>query len=327
MNYRRLGNCGLKVSEISLGSWVTFGSQVAEDVALECMSAAYEAGVNFFDNAEGYARGKAETVMGAAIRKMGWRRSSLVISTKYYWGLGLGGPNDSGLSRKRLMEGIDGSLARLQMDYVDLIFCHRPDPLTPIEETVRAMHDIVTSGRALYWGVSEWSADQIMQAWQVAERHHLHTPRMEQPQYNLIHRHRVEQEYARLYAELGLGLTIWSPLASGLLSGKYNDGLPTGSRLTLPSLAWLKDEALTPEKLAVARAISVLAKELGCTASQLSIAWCLKNPNVSSVITGATRVEQVRENLAALDVVPRLTSEVMERIDALLRTHPVTLSA
>jgi aryl-alcohol dehydrogenase-like predicted oxidoreductase len=212
------------------------------------------------------------------------------------------------------------------MDYVDLIFCHRPDPQTPIEETVRAMHDIVTSGRALYWGVSEWSADQIMQAWQVAERHHLHTPRMEQPQYNLIHRHRVEHEYARLYAELGLGLTTWSPLASGLLSGKYNDGLPAGSRLTLPSLAWLKDEALTPEKLAVARAVSALARELGCTASQLSIAWCLKNPNVSSVITGATRAEQVRENLAALEVVPRLTPEVMERIDMLLRSHPVSIS-
>lgn len=321
MNYRGLGSAGLKVSELSLGAWVTYGGQVGEDTAEKCMLAAYEAGVNFFDNAESYARGNAETVMGGVLKKLGWRRSSYVVSTKFYWGLH-DGPNEKNtLNRKRLMEAIDGSLRRLQLDCVDLIFCHRPDPQTPIEETVWAMSDIVRQGKALYWGTSEWSADQIMQAYQIAERHHLHKPQMEQPQYNLLWRDRVEKEYARLYKEIGLGLTTWSPLASGLLTGKYNDGIPADSRAALKGYEWVK-EGFTPERIEKVKQLQPVAAGLGCSMAQMAIAWCLKNPNVSTVITGASRVEQVHQNLKALEVVPRLTPDVMEQIDKILGNKP-----
>ncbi|MBI1865103.1 MAG: aldo/keto reductase [Nitrospirae bacterium] len=319
MNYRRLGHSGLKVSELSLGAWITYGGQVGEDAARECMTAGYDAGVNFFDNAEAYAHGAAETIMGNVIRKTGWRRSSLVVSTKFYFGLGLKGPNDRGLSRKRLMEGIHGSLRRLQMDYVDLIFAHRPDPETPIEETVRAMHDIVTQGKALYWGTSEWTADEIVQAHAAAERHHLHKPQMEQPQYNMFWRERVERQYARLYTEIGLGLTTWSPL---LLTGKYNEEVPAGSRLALKGMEWLREEVVTPERIEKVKRLAMVARNLGMSTAQFAIAWCLKNPNVSSVITGATRVEQVRENLKAADLSDRLTPDAMERIEKVLGNRP-----
>ena len=321
MNYRGLGSAGLKVSELSLGAWVTYGGQVGEDTAEKCMLAAYEAGVNFFDNAESYARGNAETVMGSVLKKLGWRRSSYVVSTKFYWGLH-DGPNEKNtLNRKRLMEAIDGSLRRLQLDCVDLIFCHRPDPQTPIEETVWAMSDIVRQGKALYWGTSEWSADQIMQAYALAERHHLHKPQMEQPQYHLLHRDRVEKEYARLYKEIGLGLTTWSPLASGLLTGKYNDGIPADSRAALRGFEWLR-ERITSDQIEKVKQLQPVAADLDCSLAQMAIAWCMKNPNVSTVILGARRVEQLRDNLKALEVVPRLTPEVMERIDQILGNKP-----
>ncbi len=318
MNYRRLGRSGLKVSELSFGSWVTYGNQMGEDLARDCMAAAYDAGVNFFDNAEVYAKGASETIMGAALKKMGWRRSSYVISTKFYWGM-FDGPNEKNtLNRKYLMQAMDGSLSRLALDYVDLVFCHRADPDTPIEETVYAMHDIVSSGKAHYWGTSEWTAAEIMAAWQIAERHHLHKPVMEQPQYNLFHRERVEQEYAQLYRDIGLGTTIWSPLASGMLTGKYNAGIPPDSRGALKGYEWLAERLTDAAKIAVVKRLEPIAKDLSCTLAQLSLAWCLKNPNVSSVITGATRPAQVRENLKALDVVPKLAPDVMARIEAAL---------
>jgi voltage-dependent potassium channel beta subunit len=318
MNYRRLGRSGLKVSELSFGSWVTFGNQVGVDLALECMTAAYEAGVNFFDNAEVYARGESETVMGKVLKKTGWRRGSYIVSTKFFWGLH-DGPNEKNtLNRKRLLEAIDGSLKRLQLDYVDLVFCHRPDPETPIEETVWAMHDMVARGKASYWGTSEWSAAEIVAAWQIADRHHLHKPVMEQPQYNLLHRERVEKEYARLYADLGLGLTTWSPLASGLLTGKYNDGIPADSRAAVKGYEWLKPSITDPAKLEKVRRLMPIAADLGVSLAQLSLAWCLKNPYVSTVITGASRVEQVRENMQALDAAARLTPEVLAAIDTAL---------
>lgn len=318
MNYRRLGASGLKVSELSFGSWITYGSQLKGEVARECMAAAYDAGVNFFDNAEIYARGGSETIMGEALQTLRWRRGSYIVSTKFYWGLH-DGPNEKNtLNRKYLLGGIDASLKRLGLDYVDLVFCHRPDPETPIEETVWAMHDIVASGRALYWGTSEWSAAEIMAAWQIADRRNLHKPVMEQPQYNLLHRDRVEKEYARLYRDIGLGTTTWSPLASGLLTGKYNDGIPPHSRGTLKGYEWLVERLTNPRDIAVVRRLVPIAGDLGCTLAQLALAWCLKNPNVSTVITGASRPAQVIENMAALDVVPRLDAEVMARISAAL---------
>jgi voltage-dependent potassium channel beta subunit len=322
MNYRRLGRSGLKVSELSLGSWVTFGLQVDEDLARACMAAAYDAGVNFFDNAEVYAGGKSESVMGAALKKLGWRRGSYIVSTKFFWGLH-NGPNEKNtLNRKRLLEAIDGSLQRLQLDYVDLVFCHRPDPETPVEETVWAMHNIVERGKALYWGTSEWSAAEIMEAWQIAERHHLHKPVMEQPQYNMLHRERVEREYARLYQEIGLGTTVWSPLASGLLTGKYNDGIPADSRANLKGYEWLRPHILNQEKIEKVKRLVPIAADLGVSMAQMALAWCLRNPNVSTVITGASRVEQVQENMRALEVVEKLTPEVMRRIDEALGKAP-----
>ena len=318
MNYRRLGASGLKVSELSFGSWVTYGNQLSGEPARDCMAAAYDAGVNFFDNAEVYARGQSETIMGDALRKLGWRRSSYVISTKFFWGIH-DGPNEKNtLNRKYLMQAIDGSLERLGLDHVDLVFCHRADPETPIEETVRAMHDIIVAGKAHYWGTSEWSAAEIMAAWHVAERHHLHKPVMEQPQYNLLHRDRVEKEYARLYRDIGLGTTTWSPLASGLLTGKYNDGIPPDSRGTVKGYEWLAERLTDAAKIAVVRRLLPIAADLGCTLAQLSLAWCLKNPHVSTVITGASRPAQVVENMQALAVVPRLDAAVMARIDAAL---------
>jgi voltage-dependent potassium channel beta subunit len=282
------------------------------------MAAARDAGVNFFDNAEVYAKGQSETLMGEVLRKLGWRRSSYIVSTKFFWGLN-DGPNEKNtLNRKYLMQAIDNSLTRFGMDYVDLVFCHRADPDTPIEETVYAMHDMIAAGKALYWGTSEWNAAEIMAAWQIAERHHLHKPVMEQPQYNLLHRERVEEEYARLYRDIGLGTTIWSPLASGLLTGKYNDGIPAGSRGTVKGYEWLAERLSDQEKIATVRRLAPVAADLGCTLAQMSLAWCLKNPNVSTAITGASRPEQVRENMKALDVVPKLTAEVMARIDGAL---------
>ncbi len=318
MNYRRLGRAGLKVSELSFGSWVSFGTQMNVDTAYECMVAAYDAGVNFFDNAEAYARGESEVIMGQIFKRAGWRRASYVVSTKFFWGLN-DGPNERNtLNRKYLMQAIDGSLQRLDMEYVDLIFCHRPDPNTPIEETVFAMDDMIRQGKAIYWGTSEWSADEIRAAWEIAERHHLHKPQMEQPQYNMFHRARVEKEYARLYADIGLGLTIWSPLASGLLTGKYNNGIPADSRASLPGYEWLKSALSDPARIDSVRALQTVADDLGCTMSQLALAWCVKNPHVSTVITGASRAAQVHENMKAMEVVPLLSADVMVRIDAIL---------
>jgi voltage-dependent potassium channel beta subunit len=318
MNYRRLGRSGLRVSELSFGSWVTYGNQLGTDLARDCMVAAYDAGVNFFDNAEVYARGESETIMGDVLRKLGWRRASYIVSTKFFWGLH-DGPNEKNtLNRKYLMQAIDGSLARLQLDHVDLVFCHRPDPNTPLEETVQAMSDMITAGKALYWGTSEWAADEITAAWYIADRHHLHRPVMEQPQYNMLHRERVEKEYARLYRELGIGTTVWSPLASGLLTGKYNDGIPPDSRGSVKGFEWLTERLTDPDKIARVRLLVPIAQDLGCTLAQLALAWCLKNPNVSTVITGASRPAQVKENMKALGVVPKLDESVMARIDAAL---------
>jgi len=320
MNYRRMGKTGLKLSELSLGAWVTYGGQVGEEVAEQCMVAAYEAGVNFFDNAEGYAGGNAEVVMGNILKRLGWRREGIVVSTKIFWGGD--GPNDTGLSHKHVIEGVNAALRRLQMDYVDLVFCHRPDPDTPIEETVRAMDIVIRQGKAFYWGTSEWSAADIMRADALARQYGLTPPAMEQPQYSMLWRERVEAEYAPLYRDLGCGTTIWSPLASGVLTGKYNDGLPAGTRLALPGYEWLRGMVLTPERIERVKRLGGIAAGLGCTLPQLALAWCLKNPNVSTVITGASRPEQVRENMKALEVAPLLTDEVLARIEEVLGNKP-----
>jgi voltage-dependent potassium channel beta subunit len=324
MEYRFLGKTGLKVSALSLGAWVTYGGQVGENIAYECMTAAYEHGVNFFDNAEAYAGGEAEIVMGNVIKKAGWKRSDLVIATKIYWGGK--GPNDRGLSMKHIREGTDASLERLQLDYVDLIFCHRPDPDTPIEETVRAMTILIESGKAFYWGTSEWSAEQIMAAYGVARQEHLIPPSMEQPEYHMFHRKRVESEYHRLYDEIGLGTTIWSPLASGLLTGKYNEGIPEGSRADLEDYDWLRERFESEEALAqiekVRRLTAEVAEPLGCTMAQLALAWCLKNPHVSTVITGASKSRQVEENMAAVEIAERIDAGTLEKIENILDNRP-----
>jgi voltage-dependent potassium channel beta subunit len=317
MQYRRLGRSGLKVSVLSFGSWVSFGPQLAGDNARECLAAAYDAGINFFDNAEVYAAGRSESIMGEAIAQLAWPRHSYVVSSKFFWGIEGSVNTRNTLNRKYLLQAVDGSLRRLRLDFLDLIFCHRPDPETPVAETVWAMHDIIESGRALYWGTSEWSADAIREAWAVAERDHLHRPVMEQPQYNLTERTKVEEESAPLYDEIGLGLTTWSPLASGLLSGKYLDGIPAGSRATLPGYGWLRTQLTDPGASRRVRALKVIADELSVSLAQLSIAWCAANPHVSTVITGASRVEQIHENLGALDALSRLTPDVLKRIDAI----------
>ena len=318
MEYRRLGRSGLKVSLLSFGSWVTFGNEdqlATANAAAECLSAAKDAGVNFFDNAEAYAGGESERVMGAAIRELGWKRHEYIISTKLFWGLHDQVNMKNTLNRKYLTQAVEGSLERLGLDFVDLVFCHRPDPKTPIEETVWAMSDMISRGQALYWGTSEWSADEIRAAYDIADRHHLHKPLMEQPQYNLLWRDRVEKEYKRLYEDIGLGTTIWSPLASGLLTGKYINGVPEGSRATLPGYEWLRDLLTDEARNKKVANRKVIADELDVTLAQLSLAWCAKNPHVSTVITGASHAAQVRENMTALDVLPLLTDEVMERID------------
>lgn len=318
MEYRRLGSAGIKVSALSLGSWVTFGKQVNVDTAAEAMKTAYDAGCNFFDNAEAYEAGASEEIMGKALKKLGFRRGSYLVSTKIYWGIN-DGPNERHtLNRKRLREGIEGALKRFDLDYIDLVYCHRPDPETPIEETVWTMHMMIERGQALYWGTSEWSAEELREAWEIAERHHLHKPQMEQPQYNLFVRNRVEQEYRRLYEGIGLGLTIWSPLASGILTGKYDEGVPAGSRFSLPDFSLPSEgqqRKAFDQRVAAARKLEPIAKKLGCTRAQLAIAWCAKNANVSTVITGASRPEQVKENFAAFDLVEKLTPDIMRRID------------
>ncbi len=323
MKYRYLGKSGLQVSALSFGSWVTFGSQVDIDKAVELMTIAYDAGVNFFDNAEVYSNGLAETIMGEVLKKTGWKQKDLVLSTKIFWGGE--GLNERGLSRKHIIEGLDGSLARMGLEYVDLIFAHRPDIHTPIEETVWAMNHVINQGKAFYWGTSEWSAQQIMQAYAIARQEHLIPPLMEQSQYNMFHRDRIEKEYHRLYSEIGLGTTIWSPLASGLLTGKYNQGIPKDSRANLEGYEWLKkrftDEKAKEQIEKVIKLASV-AEIVGCTTAQLAIAWCLLNPNVSTVITGASKPDQVRDNMKAIEVVDKLTPEVVETIEEILDNKP-----
>jgi len=321
MQYRRLGRSGLQVSELSLGSWVTYHNQVDADGATEMLAAAMDAGINFFDNAEIYAGGQSEVVMGQAFKALKWPRLNYVVSTKFYWGLDDGAASQvnrrNTLNRKYLMQAIDGSLRRLGLDFVDLVYCHRPDPATPIEETVRAMSDMITQGKALYWGTSEWSAGEIRAAWEIAERHHLHKPVTEQPQYNLLHRTRVEKEYARLYEDIGLGLTTWSPLASGLLTGKYGNGIPAGSRGAMENMGALAKAAADERKRSAVNQLEAIAADLGCNVAQLAIAWAAKNPHVSTVITGASKVAQLRDNLGAVGVIGRLTPGAMARIDAI----------
>jgi voltage-dependent potassium channel beta subunit len=319
MQYRRLGRSGLRVSTLSLGSWVTYHNQVDTGAAVEMLAAAFDAGVNFFDNAEIYASGRSEEIMGRAFKQLAWPRLNYVVSTKFFWGLDRTGDavnRKDTLNRKYLMQAIDGSLQRMGLDFVDLVYCHRPDPLTPIEETARAMSDIITRGKALYWGTSEWAAADIRAAWDLCDRHGWHKPVVEQPQYNLFARKRVEQEYARLYEDIGLGLTTWSPLASGLLTGKYRNGVPEGSRGALENTAWMRDSLIDPAKNAAVAQLEPIANELGCTLAQLAIAWAAKNPRVSTVITGASQVAQLHANLGALAVVDRLTPEVLQRIEA-----------
>jgi len=323
MEYRFLGKSGLKVSALSFGSWVTFGSQVGVDEAYEMMTAAYEAGVNFFDNAEAYNDGTAEVIMGEVIKRAGWERESIVLSTKIFWGGE--GPNDRGLSRKHIIEGLDASLDRLQVQYVDLLFAHRPDIHTPVEETVRAMNHVINQGKAFYWGTSEWSAQEIREAYGIARQEHLIPPLMEQPQYNMFHRERFEAEYRRLYDQIGLGTTIWSPLASGLLTGKYNEGIPEGSRADLEGYEWLKERftsEVAQERIQKVGRLMPVAEELDCSMAQLALAWCLTNPHVSTVITGASDPSQVMENMKAIAVVEKLTPEVLARIEKILDNKP-----
>jgi len=318
MDYRHLGKAGVKVSELSLGAWVTYGNQFGVKEAKEIMAAAYDAGVNFFDNAEAYASGQAELIMGKALKELGWARKDYLVSTKIFWGGE--GPNDQGLSYKHIIEGVNNSLKRLQLDYVDLLFAHRPDTETPLEETVFAFDQVIRQGKAFYWGTSEWSAAEIMRATDFARRNALRPPTMEQPQYNMFHRKRFEEEYAILYKELGYGTTTWSPLYGGILTGKYNEGkIPEGSRADLDNFEWMKERAQNEEKLAVVRKLGEVAEDLGVTLAQLSLAWLLKNPNVSTVITGASRVSQVEENMKAVEIKNQLTGDVMDRINEIIK--------
>lgn len=322
MEYRRLGKSGLQVSVLSLGAWLTFGKQIADNTAEECMKTAYDNGINFFDNAEIYSRGQAEIVMGNSLKKMGWNRDTFVVSSKVFFGTGGKLPNQTGLSRKHVIEACHAALQRLQVDYLDLFFCHRPDKNTPIEETVWTMHNLIEQGKILYWGTSEWSAQEIQEAYGVARQYNLMPPTMEQPQYNLFWRDRVEVEYAKLYQEIGLGTTIWSPLASGILTGKYNDGMPEDTRLGMEGLEWLKDAHLTQQNLEKVRQLTVFAQELGTSMALLALAWTIKNPNVSTAITGASKVSQLQENLKALEVVKLLTPEVLAKIEEIVANKP-----
>lgn len=320
MKYRRLGKSGLQVSELSFGAWVTFAQQISEATAERLMTIAYDSGVNFFDNAEAYANGKAEAVMGKILKRRGWGRDTFLVSSKVFWGGDR--PNQEGLSRKHVIEACHAALRRLRVDYLDLYLCHRPDPNTPIEETVRAMSDLVAQGKVLYWGTSEWSAREIKQAHKIAHDLRLVPPTMEQPQYNMFHRDRVEKEFAPLYRTVGLGLTIWSPLASGLLTGKYNGGDPGDTRISLPDYAWLREQFEADEgrkRLAKVKKLAAIAQDLGTTLPRLGLAWCLKNPHVSTVITGASKPAQVSENMKAVPLVDKLTNEVMARIEVILR--------
>ncbi len=318
MEYRRLGRSGVKVSALSFGSWVTYGNQMDTRLARECMAAAFDAGVNFFDNAEVYAGGQSETIMGQVLKELKWPRVRYLVSTKFYWGIDKGPNERNTLNRKYLHNAMDASLKRFDLDFVDIVYCHRADPHTPIEETVWAMHDLIARGKALYWGTSMWPAADIRAAWDIAEKHHLHKPVVEQPEYNLFARDKVEVEYARLYEDIGLGLTTWSPLASGLLTGKYRDGAPEGSRATLQNYGFLKDKLVDRDKNAVVARLADIAGELDCSLAQLSLAWCVANPHVSTVITGASRPDQVVENMKAMEVVPRLDAAMRERIEALV---------
>lgn len=320
MEYRNLGRSGLKISALSFGSWVTFGNQVGNQIAEDCMKLAYDSGINFFDNAEAYAAGQSEVVMGEILKKMGWDRDTYILSSKVFWGGKK--PTQLGLSRKHVTEACHAALKRLQVDYLDLYYCHRPDKNTPIEETVWAMHNLITQGKILYWGTSEWSAQEIQAAITAARQYNLIPPLMEQPQYNMLHRDRFEVEYDELYKHHGMGTTIWSPLLSGILTGKYNNGFPDDTRLSLNELGWLKDKVVVDEVLGKVRQLTAFAQELGTTMPHLALAWCLKNPNVSSVITGATKVSQLESNLKALDTVPLLTEEVMDRIEEILDNKP-----
>jgi voltage-dependent potassium channel beta subunit len=326
MEYRRLGKSGLRVSALSFGSWVTFSNQLGVSTAKDCLAAAYDAGINFFDNAEVYALGQSEIVMGEALKELGWRRDSYLVSSKVFWGsVPDRKPTQWGLNRKHVIEACHQALQRLQVDYLDLYFCHRPDKETPIEETVRAMSDLIQQGKVLYWGTSEWSAQQLMEAYGAARQYNLVPPTMEQPQYNMFHRERFEVEYARLYSEIGLGTTIWSPLASGILTGKYNNGIPADSRMNLKGYEWLREmleSEAGQQRLQKVRELSHVAEELGTNMARLAIAWCLKNPNVSTVITGASRVSQVHDNMQALAVVDQLTDDVMDKIEAVLGNKP-----
>lgn len=320
MHYRSLGRSGLRVSALSLGSWVTYHNQVDAAAAVEMMAAAHDAGVNFFDNAEVYAGGRSEEVMGLALQQLKWPRLNYIVSTKFFWGLDRDGEavnRKDTLNRKYLMQAMDGSLRRFGLDHIDLVYCHRPDPNTPIEETARALNDIIVQGKALYWGTSEWSAADIRAAWELCDRHGWHKPVMEQPEYNLFRRKRVEQEYARLYQDTGLGLTTWSPLASGLLTGKYSQGIPEGSRGALPDMAWMQAKLTDAARNAAVAQLQPLARELGCSVAQLAIAWAARNPRVSTVIMGASRVSQLQDNLGALEVLPKLSTELVARIEAI----------
>ena len=329
MQYRRLGHSGLQVSELSLGSWVTYANQVNVKAAKEMLALAMDSGINFFDNAEAYASGKSEEVMGDAIKALKWPRLNYIVSTKFYWGLAE--PDTKGksraatvnrkntLNRKYLMQAIDGSLKRMGLDFIDLVYCHRPDAQTSIEETVHAMSDMITQGKVLYWGTSEWSADEIRAAWCIADKHHLHKPVMEQPQYNLFHRKRVEQEYARLYEDIGLGLTTWSPLASGLLTGKYRSGVPKGSRGARKDMDFLINGLTNDDKNTAVTKLEAVADDMGCTVGQLAIAWAARNPHVSTVITGASKIEQLKDNLGAIEVIARLTPDVMAQMDKMTK--------
>ena len=318
VQYHRLGKSGLKVSSLSFGSWVTFGTQVAGDSAVNMIQTAVEAGVNFFDNAESYSGGESERIMGAAFSELALPRHSFIVSSKYFWGIHDTPHTKFTLNRKYLIEAVEQSLERLSLDHLDLIFCHRPDPDTPIEETVWAMSDIVASGNAHYWGTSEWSAAELIEAYQVAEKHHLRAPVMEQPQYNMFHRDKVEKEFAPLYINYGLGLTTWSPLASGLLSGKYVSGVPKDSRASLAGYEWLKENLTSKEANEKVRKLQTVAAKVDATLSQLAIAWCLNNPNVSTVILGASKISQLKENLAASEVVDRLSPEIVAEIEEII---------